>query len=315
MTSELLADPARHLEQDAVDLGLLFIEQPHQFVVLFDGLKRLDKYRLPAGTCAVDHALHTAFLLDFDWDYEALAAYGDQLILHRAALGQPAQIAAQGLLDRSPLALDLAPDSGQFGRGPVFERAVRLDLVAEASQELGEIGDARRKRRHRGPTPLSSLPADSGRSHAIPPPGPPQAPHRESPWFPGPRPECALLRRCLKYPAARKTRSGPPRGEIPGFQPSTGAGSQSIADPPPETAPQSALAQAAKRHIPESNRAETRTPERGRCCGRVTLASGFMLQESLSRQTGQKVEGSSWLALRTMEDGRPARPMLKAGKV
>ena len=44
---------------------------------------------------AVDHALHAALLLDPDRDYEAFAPDGDQLILPRATLGQPPQIAAQ----------------------------------------------------------------------------------------------------------------------------------------------------------------------------------------------------------------------------
>ena len=43
----LLADRARHRDQDAVDLRLLFIEQPDELVVLLDGLDRFDKDGLP----------------------------------------------------------------------------------------------------------------------------------------------------------------------------------------------------------------------------------------------------------------------------
>ena len=64
---------------------MLFIQQPHQFVVLFDRLQRLDKHGLSAGTGAVDDALHPAFLFDLDWDDEAFAADRDQFVLHRAA--------------------------------------------------------------------------------------------------------------------------------------------------------------------------------------------------------------------------------------
>ncbi len=61
----MLADAVRHLKQNAMNLGLLVLQQPHQFVVLLDGLQRLDEHRLPAGAGAVDHALHAAFLLGF----------------------------------------------------------------------------------------------------------------------------------------------------------------------------------------------------------------------------------------------------------
>ena len=130
---------ARHFQQDAVNLRHFFVEQPHQFVVLVDGLQGLDKDGLPAGTGSVNHALHTALLLDLDRNHEALAADRDQLILHRAAFGQSAQIASERLLDRPLLPFDLAPDSRQFRRSAVFERAVRLDLVAKAAQEFGEV--------------------------------------------------------------------------------------------------------------------------------------------------------------------------------
>ena len=71
-----------------MNLRLLFLQHPHQFVVLLDGLQRLDEHGLAARTRAVDHALHAAFLLDLYWDDKALPADGDELVLHRAALGQ-----------------------------------------------------------------------------------------------------------------------------------------------------------------------------------------------------------------------------------
>ena len=90
----VFSDVARHLQQDAMNLGLFFIQQADQFVVLLDGFEGLDKYCLSAGTGAVDHALHAAFLLDFDRDHEALAADGDQFVLHGAAFGEFPQVAA-----------------------------------------------------------------------------------------------------------------------------------------------------------------------------------------------------------------------------
>ena len=78
-----------------MNLGLLFVEQAHQFVVLLDGFEGLDEDGLSAGAGAVDHALDAAFLLDFDGDHETLAADGDQFVLGGAAVGKAAEIAAQ----------------------------------------------------------------------------------------------------------------------------------------------------------------------------------------------------------------------------
>ena len=129
----VFADLARHFQQDAMDLGLFFIQQAHQFVVLLDGFERLDKDGLSAGTGAVHHALHAALLLDFYRDHEALAADGDQFVLHRAAFGEFPQVAAQRFLNLAFLLLDLAANAAQFGRRAIVERAVGQNLVAERS--------------------------------------------------------------------------------------------------------------------------------------------------------------------------------------
>src|SRR5215469_7202175 len=110
----MLADAARHFEQDAVDLGLLFVEQAHQVVVLLDGLDRLDEDRLAARTAAVNHAGNAPLVLDLDRNDETLAANRDQFILHGSAFAQPAQIPAQGILNGALLLLDLAPDTREF---------------------------------------------------------------------------------------------------------------------------------------------------------------------------------------------------------
>src|SRR5215470_5555397 len=91
----VLADCPRHFEQDAVNLGLLFIKQSNQVVVLLDRLQWLDEHGLPARTRAVHHALHAPLLFDFYRNDEALATYRDQLVLDRTAFSQAAQIAAQ----------------------------------------------------------------------------------------------------------------------------------------------------------------------------------------------------------------------------
>ena len=134
-----------------MDLGLFFIEQAHQFVVLLDGFERLDEDGLTAGTGAVHYALHPALLLDFDGDHKTLAADGDQFVLHGAAFGEFPQVAAQRFLDLTLLLLDLTPNAAQFGRSAIVERPVRQDLVAEPAQEVCEILDAGGKGGDGGP--------------------------------------------------------------------------------------------------------------------------------------------------------------------
>ena len=125
-----------------MNFGLLVIQQAHQFIVLFDGFEGLHEDGLAAGTCSVDHALDAAFLLDLDGDDKAFAADRDQLILDGAAFGEAAEVSTQRFLYRPSLLFDFAANAGQFGRGVVFQRSVGLDLVAEKSQELGEIDDS-----------------------------------------------------------------------------------------------------------------------------------------------------------------------------
>jgi hypothetical protein len=60
----VFADAAGHLQQDAMNLGELLVEQADEFVVLLDGFERLDVNGLAAGAGAVDYALHAAFLLE-----------------------------------------------------------------------------------------------------------------------------------------------------------------------------------------------------------------------------------------------------------
>ena len=114
-----------------MDFRQLLFEQANEFVVLLDGFQRLDEYGLAAGAGAVDDSLHAAFLLDLYGDDEAFAADGDQFVLDRAAFGEAAQVSAERFLNRATLPFDFAADASQFGRGFIFERPVRLNLVAE----------------------------------------------------------------------------------------------------------------------------------------------------------------------------------------
>ena len=84
----VFGDACGHLKQNAMDLRILFLEEAHEFVVLFYGFKRLDKHCLSTGTGAVNDSIHAALLIRLHRDYEALTAYCDQLVLYRPALGK-----------------------------------------------------------------------------------------------------------------------------------------------------------------------------------------------------------------------------------
>src|SRR5208337_4377750 len=97
------------------------------------------------------HALHAAFLLDFDRDHKTLAANGNEFILHGAAFGEFSQVAAQRFLDLALLLLDLTANAAELGRRSIVEGAVGQDLVAERAQEGGKILNASGQRGHGGP--------------------------------------------------------------------------------------------------------------------------------------------------------------------
>src|SRR6185437_4996026 len=99
-------------------------------VVLLNGLQRLDENGLPAGACAVHHAVDALALLGFYRDHKTLAANGDQLVLNGSAFRQPPQVAAQRLLDEPLLLLHVTTNAAQLRRSAIIKRAVRLDLVA-----------------------------------------------------------------------------------------------------------------------------------------------------------------------------------------
>lgn len=94
-----------------MDFGLLFIEETDQVIVLLDGFDGLDKDGLPARAGTVHHPRNSALLLDLHGDDEALAANSDEFVLQGAALGEPAQVAAQGILNGSFLLVDVAADA------------------------------------------------------------------------------------------------------------------------------------------------------------------------------------------------------------
>ena len=110
----IFGDAARHFQEDAANLHLLFFQQPHQFIILLDGFERFHEDGLSTGTGAVNDPLNAAFLLGFDGDDESFAANGDQFVLDCTSFGQTAQITSQRLLNETLLTLDLSADAGEF---------------------------------------------------------------------------------------------------------------------------------------------------------------------------------------------------------
>ena len=87
------------------------------------------------------YALHAPLLLDLHGNHEALAADSDQFFLQSAAFGEIAADTGSTIAYRPPLLLDLATNAREVRRGVIFERAVRVDLVTERPQQVGEVGE------------------------------------------------------------------------------------------------------------------------------------------------------------------------------
>jgi hypothetical protein len=150
----LLAERAGHGDEDAVDLGLLLVEQADELVVLLDGFEGLDEDGLPGRGRPVDNAGDAALELHFDRDDEAVAANGDEVILCAAAFAEATQRPAEALFDSAVLALHGAADAAQLGGGVVAEAAVGLDLAAQHEKQRGEVVVEQGRRQSGNPGPL-----------------------------------------------------------------------------------------------------------------------------------------------------------------
>src|SRR6266576_291659 len=70
----VFAERTSHRNENSMNLGLLFIEQADELVVLLDGFKRFDEYGLSGRRRTVDDAGHLTFELGFDRADESVAA-------------------------------------------------------------------------------------------------------------------------------------------------------------------------------------------------------------------------------------------------
>ncbi len=120
-------DLTRERDEDAVDFGLLFFDEADELVVLLDGFEGFDENCLARRTGAMDDAGDAALELGTNGNDEAVAADGDEVFLSGAVGGELTQRGAQGLFNDALLALLLAANAAQLGRGTVGESAVGLD--------------------------------------------------------------------------------------------------------------------------------------------------------------------------------------------
>ena len=139
-------DLPRERDKNAVNFFLLLFDQPHQLVVLLDGLERFHIHRLPRRAGPVNHAGHAPLQLRAHGDHETFAANRNQVFLRGAFARQLAQCRAQALLNQSLLALLLATNAVQLRRGIVGERAVGLNLALDRLRERPQTcGQCRRQ--------------------------------------------------------------------------------------------------------------------------------------------------------------------------
>ncbi len=144
----LLSDLLRHRQEDASGLGLFFFDQPHQLVVLLDGLERLEVNRLAAGGGAMYHAGNAPLVFRLHGNHKSLPANRDQVLLCAPAFAKTTESTAQALFNHSLLALDLAADAAQISRCVVAERAVGIETRAQRTCQMGQLR-ARRQQAQR----------------------------------------------------------------------------------------------------------------------------------------------------------------------
>ncbi len=135
----LLAQSSSHRNEDAVNFGLLLVEQADEFVVLFDRLEGFHEDSLSGRGRTVDDSGNLALELRFDRDDEAVAADSDEVFLGASAFAEALQRLAKTGFDGAVLALHGATDSTEFRRSIVVEAAVGFDLAAQETEEWGQV--------------------------------------------------------------------------------------------------------------------------------------------------------------------------------
>ena len=101
------AQAGRELAQDAMHLARLFFGEAHQFVVEFDGFKRLDEQRVAAAAGPVNNAIDAPLAARDYGNYEAVIADSDEVFLQRAVRMMRAQKTFQRMLNSLALLFDI----------------------------------------------------------------------------------------------------------------------------------------------------------------------------------------------------------------
>ena len=79
-------EPGAHLTQDSENLGLLVLAQPHETVVLDDGVERFDEDGLATGTRPVHDPVDPALQCRLDRYDRAAVAHRDVLVLQHSGI-------------------------------------------------------------------------------------------------------------------------------------------------------------------------------------------------------------------------------------
>ena len=218
----------RERHKDAVNLRLLFFDQPHQLVVLLDGLKRLHVHRLPRRTRAMNHARDAPLELRAHRNHKALAANGDDIVLRCAIARELAQRRAQAFFNQPLLALLLAPNAVQLRRCIVGQRPVRLNLALD---RLGQRPQTRASAPTKAPkAPAACPPAAPAARAATPATRPHRSPAAQPPAIPrlpAPRLQSALWPPVAWDRTVRPAQSKPAPRAAAAPRPQAGAGARS----------------------------------------------------------------------------------------
>jgi len=149
-------------------LGLLFIQQPHQLVVLFNRLQRLNKHRLPARARTMHHAADLALELRLHWNHKPFAANSNQRILRTARFRKLRQRTPQAVFNRTMLPLHRPANPSQLRRRIIAQASIGFNLPTQKPQQISQIMRQQRSRKllHRRPLPIHR---SRRRKHRLPP--------------------------------------------------------------------------------------------------------------------------------------------------
>src|SRR5579872_4299855 len=141
------AQAGGELAQDPMHLARLLFREAHQFIVEFDGFKRLDEKRVAAAAGPVNHSLYPPLAARDYGNDEAIIANRDEVFLQRAVRMMRAEEAFERALDSLALLFNLAPQPSESDTRMIRQYAAGKNLAAQLLRQFAKIGDRRAVRR------------------------------------------------------------------------------------------------------------------------------------------------------------------------